>query len=161
MRSQAADLAGPDLTIVVDVANVMGARAGGWWRDRAGAAARLCREVAVMASRGLDVATLPAAGLEVVGERCFPHWVLVLEGRSREATDSAYRQDLGELDAFVNIVLAHGSGDDTIARMAADLPGYRLVVTADRELRARCERAGAHLAGPRWLLGLLEDVTLK
>ncbi len=38
-------------TVVVDVANVMGARADGWWRDRAGAALRLCREVMALASR--------------------------------------------------------------------------------------------------------------
>jgi len=29
------------------------------------------------------------------------------------------------------------------------------VVTADRELRRRCAAAGAAVAGPGWLLGLL------
>jgi 8-oxo-dGTP diphosphatase len=33
--------------------------------------------------------------------------------------------------------------------------GARLVVTADRELRSRCEAVGAAVVGPRWLLGLL------
>ena len=50
---------------------------------------------------------------------------------------------------------AGGSGDDLIARLAADLPGRRLVVTADRELRGRAQAAGAAVTGPRWLLGQL------
>jgi 8-oxo-dGTP diphosphatase len=29
------------------------------------------------------------------------------------------------------------------------------VVTADRELRGRCQDAGASVTGPRWLLGLV------
>ncbi len=56
--------------VVVDVANVMGARADGWWRDRAGAALRLCREVIALARRGDETAGA---------------WVLVLEGQAREA----------------------------------------------------------------------------
>jgi hypothetical protein len=55
----------------------------------------------------------------------------------------------------MRLVLAPGSGDDAIAREVGDLQGCRLVVTADRELRRRCEQAGAIAAGPRWLLDLL------
>jgi 8-oxo-dGTP diphosphatase len=40
------------VTIVVDVANVMGSRPDGWWRDRAGAAVRLYAEVADLAASG-------------------------------------------------------------------------------------------------------------
>jgi hypothetical protein len=155
------------LTIIVDVANVMGARADGWWQDRAGAALRLCREVAALAARGLDRSEVP--GLAVLGlsaTQCFPTWVLVLEGRAREAADSlplvplaagssVYRQILEGSDGLVQVVLAPGSGDDVIAREAAELGGWRLVGTADRELRRRCEQAGAVVAGPRWLLRLL------
>jgi hypothetical protein len=36
-----------------------------------------------------------------------------------------------------------------------DLPGRRIVVTADRELRQRSVAAGATILGPGWLLGLL------
>jgi hypothetical protein len=36
-----------------------------------------------------------------------------------------------------------------------ELPGRRVVVTADRGLRARCLAAGAEILGPGWLLGLL------
>jgi len=38
-----------DVVLVVDVANVMGSRPDGWWRDRAGAAARLLTELAPLA----------------------------------------------------------------------------------------------------------------
>jgi rRNA-processing protein FCF1 len=55
----------------------------------------------------------------------------------------------------VRVVAARGSGDDTIAELAAKTPGQRVVVTADRELRRRCVDAGASVAGPGWLLDLL------
>ena len=82
--------------MVVDVANVMGARADGWWRDRAGAALRLCREVDALARRG-DEAT------SEVGE-----WVLVLEGQAREAA-AVLLADEGE-PPLVRLVSAPGSG---------------------------------------------------
>ena len=55
-------------------------------------------------------------------------------------------------DACIRLVSAPGSGDDTIAELAAQTTGRRLVVTADRELRERCLAAGAAVAGPGWLL---------
>ena len=42
----------------------------------------------------------------------------------------------------VQVVAAPGEGDDTIADLAGRLPGRRFVVTADRELRRRCEAGG-------------------
>jgi 8-oxo-dGTP diphosphatase len=42
-----------DVTLIVDGANVMGSRADGWWRDRAGAMARLHGELAALAVRGI------------------------------------------------------------------------------------------------------------
>jgi 8-oxo-dGTP diphosphatase len=66
-----------------------------------------------------------------------------------------YRQILNGSEGRVQVVLAPGSGDDVIAREAAELRGCRVVSTADRELRRRCEQAGAAVAGPRWLLRLL------
>ncbi|HEU5417117.1 MAG TPA: NUDIX hydrolase [Streptosporangiaceae bacterium] len=62
----------------------------------------------------------------------------------------------GIVDGPVRVVSADGSGDDTIARLAAAEPGRLLVVTADRELRARCEAAGAQVTGPRWLTERLD-----
>jgi 8-oxo-dGTP diphosphatase len=52
-------------------------------------------------------------------------------------------------------VLAPGSGDDAIVAVVRELPGRRVVVTADRELRERCVAAGATILGPGWLLALL------
>ena len=134
------------ISIIVDIANVMGARADGWWKDRAGAAARLCREIATVAARGL-----PPGGIDVypAGKT---YWVLVLEGAARRAAEL---DDLSDARPAVRLVLAPGSGDDTIAARARDLQGQRLVVTADRELRRRCEQAGATVMGPRWLLNML------
>jgi rRNA-processing protein FCF1 len=57
----------------------------------------------------------------------------------------------------VHVVQARGPGDDTIVTLAQGLPGRRVVVTADRELRERCVAVGATVAGPGWLLGLLRD----
>jgi 8-oxo-dGTP diphosphatase len=129
---------------VVDVANVMGARADGWWRDRAGAALRLCREVMALAARS--------------GEATASAWVLVLEGRARDAA-SVLRDETGNGDAVpVRVVSAPGSGDDAIVGAVAEanaLDESCLVVTADRELRRRCEELNASVVGPGWLLRLL------
>ena len=134
------------VTIIVDGANVMGARPDGWWRDRAGAAARLHGDLTGLAGRGLtDLPGRPAGALD----RWFPQYVLVLEGQAKAAAP-----DLPDSDG-VRVVAAPGSGDDTIAELAGRLSGQRIVVTADRELRRRSEAAGAAVAGPRWLLDLL------
>jgi 8-oxo-dGTP diphosphatase len=135
------------VTVIVDGANVMGSRADGWWRDRAGAAARLYGELAALAGRGVTAwpAELGLAGLD----RWFPEYVLVVEGQAKAAVPA-----LGEAEG-VRVVAAPGSGDDTIAELAATAGGRRLVVTADRELRRRSADAGAAVTGPRWLLGLL------
>jgi 8-oxo-dGTP diphosphatase len=148
------------VTIIVDVANVMGSRPDGWWRDRAGAARRLRDQVAGVAAEG--VADLPApAGVPGL-ERWFPDFVLVVEGAARSVAaahaDGAAAAGEGGSDAGdgrLRLVAARGSGDDTIAELARDLAGRRLVVTADRELRQRCAAAGAAVTGPSWLLALL------
>jgi hypothetical protein len=131
------------VTVVVDVANVMGARADGWWRDRAGAALRLCQQVIALAERGVPAGLMPG-GLPAPAA-----WVLVLEGRSRAAAADAADAATG---AVVRVVAAPNSGDDEIVAEVVSLDGARLVVTADRELRRRCEAAGAIATGPGWLL---------
>jgi 8-oxo-dGTP diphosphatase len=150
------------LTIIVDVANVMGSRPDGWWRDRAGAARRLRDQLARLAGEG--VTALP----ETVGapalERWFPGFVLVVEGAARPVAAAHAAgsgggdgpgpdRGPGLQDGRVRVVAAPGSGDDTIAELAAGLAGRRLVVTADRQLRERCVAAGAAVTGPGWLLG--------
>jgi len=128
-------------TIVVDVANVMGSRPDGWWRDRPGAAVRLHAEVAALAARGRPV--LP----DDTGPEEF---VMVLEGATKAA---APKIEAGP----VRVVQAAGSGDDAIVALVRELPARVVVVTADRELRRRCEAAGAEVLGPSWLIGLLRE----
>ena len=48
-----------------------------------------------------------------------------------------------------------GFGPNEIVRQAHERAGHCIVVTADRELRRRCVAAGARVAGPSWLYGLL------
>jgi 8-oxo-dGTP diphosphatase len=92
---------------VVDVANVMGSRPDGWWRDRAGAAVRLYSELAALAASGRAIvpgSTSPEGGAEedaaqehaalgdAVAEDAAqehaaapPDFVMVLEGAARAA----------------------------------------------------------------------------
>jgi 8-oxo-dGTP pyrophosphatase MutT (NUDIX family) len=68
---------------------------------------------------------------------------------------SAGGREPGSAGGRVRVIAAPGSGDDTIVAVAGELEGRRLVVTADRELRARCVAAGASVTGPGWLLAQL------
>ena len=70
----------PPATIVVDVANVMGSRPDGWWRDRAGAAVRLHAELARLAASGRPI--LPGDDRP---DRPTAEFVMVLEGAARAA----------------------------------------------------------------------------
>lgn len=117
--------------LVVDAANVVGSVPDGWWRDRAGATARLRDKLAMIAREGL-----PAIQ---TGEP--PEVVLVVEGAARGV----------ESIPGVRVVAARGSGDDAIVELvAAERAGRRcVVVTADRELRRRVTELGAELLGPR------------
>jgi hypothetical protein len=114
--------------LVVDAANVVGSKPDGWWRDRAGATARLRDGLTHINAAGLP--DLPGP-VEVV---------LVVEGRAR---------DVEGIDG-VRVERAAGSGDDAIvALVAAEGDGRRVVVvTADRELRDRVTALGAEVRGP-------------
>jgi hypothetical protein len=94
--------------------------------------------------------------------------LLVLEGAARAAAPriteraraaSGVRATAGaggvSGDGDVRVVSAPESGDDEIVRQAHERAGHCIVVTADRELRRRCVAAGARVAGPSWLYGLL------
>jgi hypothetical protein len=114
--------------LVVDAANVVGSKPDGWWRDRAGANARLRDALLPINAAGLP--GLPGP-VEVV---------LVVEGRARyiPAVDG------------VRLERATGSGDDAIVDLVArEGRGRRLVVvTADRGLRDRVTALGAEVRGP-------------
>lgn len=121
-----------DRVLIVDGANVVGSRPDGWWRDRAGAAARL---QARLLSAGLDYDTV----------------VLVLEGQARAGVAAGRDQN-------VETVHADADGDTTIARLAREALASDAaceVVTADRALAARVEGSAARVRGPNWLLELL------
>ena len=121
--------------LLVDVANVVGSRPDGWWRDRAGATVRLLARLA-------DAELTAPDGSRVT------QVVAVVEGRAR---------DVPAPDG-IRVVRAGGSGDDALASSAEELAATGtplLVVTADRGLRARLP-AGAVVTGPGWLLGSLD-----
>lgn len=136
-RAWEAGLRTAAVDLVVDVANVLGSRPDGWWRDRAGATARLLDEIAAGLPRTL---ALPGGGY---GWAARTH--AVLEGAARGAGH----------DGPLAVRHAPGSGDDAIAGLAADLASAGrqvVVVTADRGLRARLAD-GVLAVGPRTLLG--------
>jgi 8-oxo-dGTP diphosphatase len=92
-------IGGQLVTIVVDVANVMGSRPDGWWRDRAGAAVRLHAEIARLAASGRAIlrdepreagqpgeAGEPGEPGENKAEQAsVPGFVMVLEGAAKAA----------------------------------------------------------------------------
>jgi 8-oxo-dGTP diphosphatase len=142
------------LTIVVDAANVVGSRPDGWWKDRAGAARRLIDDVAAVCTMGVADEALPEALARPPLQHWWPNAVVVVEGAARSAAEPS---DSRDAPGRVHVVAAPGSGDDAIvAAVAADGDGPLVVVTADRELRARCAALGAVAAGPRWLRGLID-----
>jgi hypothetical protein len=126
--------------LLVDAANVVGSRPDGWWRDRAGATARLLERLARLSGRrvpGPDGDPVDCA--EVVA---------VVEGRARDVAVSD----------GLRLVRAPGSGDDALAATARELADDNrpvLVVTADRGLRERLP-VGTAVAGPGWLLQRLD-----
>lgn len=124
--------------LVVDAANVVGSVPDGWWRDRAGAAARL-RD---------SLVPLTATGLSGIDEAGPIDVVLVVEGAAREV----------EGTPAVPVIPAERNGDDTIVELVRAEARDRdriVVVTADRELRRRVEEVGSETVGPRTLLDAL------
>lgn len=125
--------------VVVDVANVVGSRPDGWWKDRAGAATRLLAGLSEVSGRTTSLADGEPGLLEQI--------VAVVEGAAK-AVDAP---------PGVNVVRAPGDGDSTIVATAqghSDAGAMVLVVTADRRLRARLAD-GVLVTGPSWLNALL------
>lgn len=132
------------LVVILDVANIVGARAErGWWRDRAGAATKLVSEVSALSAEGVRTMPAPLPALD----RWFPRFTMVVEGAARGVTPLP----------GVSVISAPGSGDDAIVRAVKDVPDWQrvLVVTADRGLRKRVTAEGAAVIGPKWLLSQL------
>src|SRR5436309_13630408 len=89
-------IGGQLVTIVVDVANVMGSRPDGWWRDRAGAAVRLHAQIAQLAASGRAI--LPPPPGDCLPAEPAPAFVLVLEGAARAAVSRLPPASSGEAE---------------------------------------------------------------
>jgi 8-oxo-dGTP diphosphatase len=142
----------PRRVVLVDVANVMGSRPDGWWRDRPAAADRIVAGLDALARAG-SVVPLDDADDAATARlhRVWPTFVAVVEGQARHTAPTDR----------VRVVAAPKDGDATIvdeaARLLAD--GNELeVVTADRELRARVSALGAGTSGPAALLQRLDEL---
>jgi predicted RNA-binding protein with PIN domain len=119
--------------LVVDGANVVGSRPDGWWRDRAGAAARLHGRLAV-------------------ADTSYDEIVLVLEGQAKSGVPKGR-------DAHLRTVHAARDGDAAIVAEAASLRERGdavVVITADRGLQQRVEVLGCRTMSPGWLLEQLD-----
>jgi 8-oxo-dGTP pyrophosphatase MutT (NUDIX family) len=163
-----------DVHVVVDVANVLGSRPDGWWRDRVGATDRLLAVLSRSAGTGVAASTLipdgdePSPGRSVApasdvthDARAFaddsateppgaPTWrwptvTAVVEGEARAVGDA--------FDA-VTVVRAETDGDSAVVArvrslLAAPGPVPRVVVvTADRALADSVRAEGAGVLRP-------------
>ena len=129
-----------DVTLLVDIANVMGSRPDGWWRDRVGAAARLLDELAPLSGAEVSLPDGPGT-VRLVELRA------VVEGSAQRAAGPE----------TVTLLRAERDGDAEIVAEANRLVAAgrtALVVTADRGLRRRLPEP-ALVAGPGWLNRLL------
>ena len=75
--------------------------------------------------------------------------VVVLEGAARSGADAG-------TSGGVTVVHAQGSGDDALIAVTADATDQVTLVSADRALRQRARELGADVAGPGWLIDLLD-----
>lgn len=140
LRSSWDRLRARPVTLVLDVANIVGSVPDGWWRDRAAATTRLLTALADVVPRTVELAG--GGGdryLRVTGA------VAVVEGAARSCADVA----------GLRVVRAAGSGDDALVAEVEALSDV-LVVSADRGLVARLPVAAA-VVGPSglrdWLPG--------
>ncbi len=119
--------------LVVDGANVVGSRPDGWWRDRAGAAARLHGRLAV-------------------ADTSWDEIVLVLEGQAKGGVPRGR-------DGHLRTVHAAKDGDAAITAEAAtarERGDTVMVVTADRALQQRVQALACQTMSPGWLLDQIE-----
>jgi hypothetical protein len=144
------------VAIVVDVANVMGTRPDGWWRDRAAAATRLVQALATLSGRSIPDprhAEDDASPAPSLPDLQVSRVLAVVEGQARQIPQVS----------SVDMVRASGDGDSAVVqacRSVLDGGGVPLAVTADRGLRAALP-TGTVVAGPRWLLAVLDGQSRK
>jgi hypothetical protein len=146
------------VVLVVDAANVVGSRPDGWWRDRAGAAARLVSALSAACALGaLDapvVVVLEGAARSGAPEGPVEPAPAATSGTSVGTYESNVPL-VGEGVAAVRVVHAPADGDSAIVAqvgaLVADRCGVVTVVTADRALRERVLASGGTVLGPSWL----------
>ena len=115
---------------VIDGNNLLGARADGWWKDRAGASRRLAEELDRWAAEAAETVTI------------------VFDGHRPEPwPDTAVDVRFAESSA-------RDAADDVIAELVGDLhagePGLT-VVTSDRGLAARLPPGVGRIGSGRFL----------
>ena len=103
--------------VVVDMANVVGSRPDGWWRDRLGANAALRERIVELARRGVDATALPDGVPAGSLERVFPQWLLVVEGAAAAFTSPAPSE---WWERQTHVVSAPGAGDNEIVARSQD-----------------------------------------
>jgi predicted RNA-binding protein with PIN domain len=121
---------------VVDAMNVIGSRPDGWWRDRDRAIARLVGQVDRWAERGDERVTVMLEREpreEFAAERVEVAWA------SEGGADAADREILRRLPDWL--------AEDEV-----------IVVTSDRDLRAKAQAAGAEVSPSRPFRAELDDL---
>ena len=163
--------------MVVDVANVMGSRPDGWWRDRRAAATRLLAafgqvigQVIVVNTTGPDGSTIRIARVVAVLEGAArravsPGAVRVTDVSGSVTSAVSMGTDSPTDSPVVEVVEAEHDGDTAIVAVTEQLisasamsPGITdgvLVVTADRGLRRRLP-PDTMLVGPEWMNRLID-----
>jgi hypothetical protein len=129
-----------EVVLLVDIANVMGSRPDGWWRDRAAAATRLLKALEPL--NHIQVTLVDGPGTVQIAEVR-----AVLEGAAKPA----------EGPDAVSVLRAERDGDSEIVEEAFRITAsgkVPLVVTADRGLRRRLPEQSL-IIGPGWLNRLL------
>lgn len=146
------------MTIVVDAANVMGARPDGWWTDRLAGARRLRDALRDAVRLGLSARDplVPVTPLHLI----FPRVILVVEGEAAPLALEVPLDDPRPRPAFrpsftiqgpriapwwersVEVVRAPADGDAEVlaqAGLALERGDHLVVVSADRQLQERAE----------------------
>ena len=156
-------LLGPLPTLIVDVANVMGANPDGWWRDREGGIERTLHLVENRAFHGV-----PASWFGFDAERVWPDTIAVVEGKAgrqvserkvskRDDSERHLQREARTASGItcgenVEIRAAEADGDQTIVELveslrSGDNEARICVVTSDRELTQRVTALGATVIG--------------
>ncbi|WP_042938449.1 NUDIX hydrolase [Rhodococcus sp. AW25M09] len=125
------------LRVLLDTANVLGSRPNGWWKDRAGSTGALLASLAETLPRTVELPSGQYGWLTRIDA--------VLEGQARDAVVD---------DPRIPVIVADGSGDDTLVDHAHLAGGLTAMVTADRGLRDRLPES-VQVLTPSVVLGWL------